>query len=410
MAQVPSESAQGAGPPTHFAPAERATPEAVQQAAAAVSASAVMSATLQSVGGILLVLNPQRQIVAVNHQLLRFLGCEEPDRLLGMRPGEALHCVHARDNPGGGCGTGPFCHTCGAAVAIVSSQRDGAPTEAECLLTATVAGQEQAFEFRVRATPIVMAGQPLTVIALQDISDLKRREALEAVFLHDLMNTASALQYAVRGLAMCGEAEREGLLRDIADLTQRVVAEIAEQRDLADLEAGRFRVRRAYTSPSELFEVLQHLFAHHACAVDKRLVFRCQGDDLLVRTDSILLVRALGNLVKNALEATPAGGEVRVTCRAEGGRVAFEVWNAAAMPREVALRVFIRYFSTKGRRGRGLGTHGAKLIVERHLGGRLSFTTSEAQGTTFRLELPREPQEPAAGSNSLPNVPIRSGG
>ncbi|HUT33324.1 MAG TPA: sensor histidine kinase [Planctomycetota bacterium] len=398
MPQVPSESAQGPSPETHFAPAERATPEAVQQAAAAVGASAVMTATLQSVGGILLILNPQRQIVAVNGHLLRFLGCEEPEKLLGMRPGEALHCVHAKDSPGGGCGAGPFCHTCGAAVAIVSSQRDNAPTEAECLLTATVDGQEQAFEFRVRATPVVMAGQRLTVISLRDISDLKRREALEAVFLHDLMNTASALLYAVRGLDRCPEAERAEVLRDIADLTRRLVAEIAERRDLRDMEAGRFRARTAYTSPSEVREVLAHVFAHHACASGKRLVcqFPAEGDDALLRTDSVLLIRALTNLVKNALEATGAGGEVRLSCRFEGHVGVFEVWNAGAMPDEVARHIFVRYYSTKGRQGRGLGTYGARLIVERYLGGRLSFTTSEAEGTTFRLELPREAEEPAA--------------
>lgn len=396
MAEAVSSRGDRSGPTTHFAPVERATAETVRQAAAAVSASPVMGAALRSLGGILMVLNQQRQIVALNEELLRFLGCDEPAKLLGMRPGEALHCVHAQDNPGGGCGTGPFCRTCGAAVAIVSSQRDDAPTEAECLLTATVGDHQEAFEFRVRAAPIVMDGQHLLVISLQDIRDLKRREALEDVFLHDLMNTASALQGIVGLLARCREEDRAELVGDIADISRRLVAEIAEQRDLADLEAGRFRPRMAFVSPSEVRELLEHLFAHHACAVDKRLVFRCEGEGLALRTDSVLLTRALTNLVKNAFEATPAGGEVRVTCRAAGDRIAFEVWNAAAMAEDVAMQVFRRYFSTKGRHGRGLGTYGARLIVERYLGGRLSFTTSEAEGTTFRLELPRLAEEPAA--------------
>jgi len=96
--------------------------------------------------------------------------------------------------------------------------------------------------------------------------------------------------------------------------------------------------------------------------------------------------------VKNAFEGTAPGGEVRVRCFTEDDSVVFEVWNAAAMPAEVAMQVFVRYFTTKGRRGRGLGTYGARLIAERYLGGSLSFATSEAQGTTFRLKLPRPPQ------------------
>lgn len=390
----------GATEDTFFAPAERATPDAVQSAAAAVSRNPVMTATLQGVGGILLILNPQRQIVAVNDELLRFLGCENPEKLLGMRPGEALHCIHAADNPRGGCGTGRFCRTCGAAVAIVSSQASDAPAESECLLTANVAGRPEAFEFRVRASPVEMNGQRLLVISLQDIRDLRRREALEDIFLHDLMNTASALQYAVTCLERAANGARADLVRDLGEMTQRLIAEIAEQRDLCDMEAGRFQPRMAYTSASELQDVLQHLFAHQACAAGKSLVFRHEGEELLV-TDSVLLLRALTNLVKNAFEATAPGGEVRLASRIGPQHAVFEVWNAAAIPQEVAMHIFVRYFSTKGRRGRGLGTYGTRLIVERFLGGRVSFTSSESEGTTFRVELPLQPSPPAAAERNV---------
>jgi signal transduction histidine kinase len=57
-------------------------------------------------------------------------------------------------------------------------------------------------------------------------------------------------------------------------------------------------------------------------------------------------------------------------------------------------RIFQRSFSTKASRGRGLGTYGMKLFGERHLGGRVSFTTGEAEGTVFAIELPR-PAPPA---------------
>ncbi len=114
------------------------------------------------------------------------------------------------------------------------------------------------------------------------------------------------------------------------------------------------------------------------------------AEDETLRTDPQLLQPILTNMVKNALEATPEGGTVRVWSEARDDDVAFHVWNAAVMSPEVALRVFQRYFSTKAERGRGLGTYGLKLIAERYLHGHVSFTSSQDEGTTFHLVLPRE--------------------
>jgi len=58
------------------------------------------------------------------------------------------------------------------------------------------------------------------------------------------------------------------------------------------------------------------------------------------------------------------------------------------MPEAVRLQVFQRSFSTKGGRGRGVGTYSARLLAERYLGGRLSFSSVAGQGTTFVLDLP----------------------
>ncbi|HPD15684.1 MAG TPA: HAMP domain-containing sensor histidine kinase [Planctomycetota bacterium] len=389
MAEEPSSTAP---PLTHFAPAERASAEALRQAVDAVSAHPVMDAALRTFSGILMVLNAQRQIVAVNPELLRFLGCPDPEATLGMRPGEALQCIHARDNPLGGCGTGPACRSCGAAVAIVASLESDTAAEAECLLTArTAIGREEPFEFRVRAAPIELNGQRLLVISLQDIRDQKRREALEAVFLHDLMNTASALDGTLRLLARCAPAERDELLRDAIGIARRLTAEIAEQQDLVELEAGSFRPSLSHLSLRDVRDMAEALAATLGCAHGKSLSFNAEDDGPTLFTDPTLLTRALGNLLKNAFEATPPGGQVLLACRGENARAVLEVWNAAAIPPAVALRVFQRYFTTKGRKGRGLGAYGARLIVERYLGGRLTFTSSEAEGTTFRIELPVTP-------------------
>jgi signal transduction histidine kinase len=126
------------------------------------------------------------------------------------------------------------------------------------------------------------------------------------------------------------------------------------------------------------------------------------------RTDASLFMRVLANMLTNALEATGEGGEVRAWC--SGGEAAglpwaceFHVHNEAVMPRNVAIHVFQRSFSTKAHSGRGLGTYGMKLLGERYLGGAVSFVSREGEGTIFSLRLPRHP--PSAGSGKAPIGP-----
>jgi sensor histidine kinase regulating citrate/malate metabolism len=63
------------------------------------------------------------------------------------------------------------------------------------------------------------------------------------------------------------------------------------------------------------------------------------------------------------------------------------VWNKATMPDEIKLRVFQRHFSTKAGAGRGLGTYSMKIFGEQYLGGDVSFTSTENDGTVFSLTL-----------------------
>jgi len=94
-------------------------------------------------------------------------------------------------------------------------------------------------------------------------------------------------------------------------------------------------------------------------------------------------------MVTNAFEAGVPGDEVRMGVEATADEVTFRVWNRQRIPEKVCLRVFQKYFSTKAEGGRGLGTYAMKLLGETFLKGCVSFSTSAAAGTTFRICLPR---------------------
>jgi signal transduction histidine kinase len=117
-------------------------------------------------------------------------------------------------------------------------------------------------------------------------------------------------------------------------------------------------------------------------------VLHAAAADVTFASDKSLLARVLGNMIKNALEATPPEGVVTIGCDADDDNVDFWVHNESAMPREVQLQVFQRSFSTKGQ-GRGVGTYSIKLLTELYLNGEVSFASTPETGTTFRVSYPR---------------------
>jgi signal transduction histidine kinase len=110
-------------------------------------------------------------------------------------------------------------------------------------------------------------------------------------------------------------------------------------------------------------------------------------EDVVFESDLSLVQRVLGNMVKNAMEAAVPGETVTLGCNREPEGVSFRVHNPTYMPKEVRLQVFKRSFSTKGA-GRGLGTYSMKFLSENYLGGKISFTSTETEGTTFRVTYP----------------------
>jgi sensor histidine kinase regulating citrate/malate metabolism len=98
-------------------------------------------------------------------------------------------------------------------------------------------------------------------------------------------------------------------------------------------------------------------------------------------------LRVLINTIKNALEASKPNEVISAGCKQKNNEIEFWVHNPGFIPRNIQLQIFQRSFSTKGI-GRGLGTYSMKFLTVRYLGGDVSFTSTEQEGTTFRIRLP----------------------
>jgi signal transduction histidine kinase len=369
--------------PTYFLPAELASQETVQRQSRHFVDAPLAFALLNAVPNIVLVLNQQRQIVFSNRVLLDVLGTYGEEAILGLRPGEALDCVHARE-PGCGCGTTEFCRTCGAAQAILSGLH-GQQAAHECRI---VQRDGTALDLRVCVTPLSENGESFLVFAAEDISHEKRRQVLERLFFHDILNLAGVIMGYAELLSDPRHPDQVvQITQTLAEASHRLVEELEAQRELSAAENGDLVVRPSALRSLDLLHSVRALYNAHEVARGRRIAVAGQAHDVSITSDQVLLERVLANMVKNALEACAPGQAVTLSCRADDQHVSFEVHNPTFMPREVQLQIFQRSFSTKGS-GRGLGTYSMKLLSERYLRGRVAFATSPEHGTTFSATYP----------------------
>ena len=304
----------------------------------------------------------------------------------GSRVGEAVRCTHAHDEPAG-CGTTQFCKYCGAANAMMKCITDRITDVQECRIESLLTGEPIALDLRVTASPLPLGGEDFTVFSLRDITDEKRRQVLERMFFHDILNSAGGLHGMLEILDdLQGEDETE-LKHTLRDLSEQIVEEIQSQRDLLAAEEGHLSVKITDLNAPELLTRLCGLYRRHLVGHHRQINLLPAKGQPVIWADGVLLGRVLGNLIKNALEASERGQTVTVAF--ENTRYPlFTVHNPAAMPESVQMQMFQRSFSTKEGKGRGIGSYSVKLLTEKYLLGKVWFVSSEQEGTTFFVSLP----------------------
>lgn len=383
---------------TDFAPARRADPDTLEQQQAGFLGVSVGQSMLEAMPGPAMVLNEDRQILCVNSHLLQMVAMEDINRLLGQRPGEALGCVNLLSAPGnlvgcqharcapGGCGTTAACAHCGAVEAIQESLQTRGRVARECRITTTGGGS---LDLRVHATYLDIDGEDYVIVGLQDIGHEKRRQVLERAFFHDLLNTCGGLQgLAELLLDLEDDPQTEAAFkRDLAQISRMVVEEIKAHQQMLAAERGELRPALDEIDLPVFLPELVTLYRNHVVRGRQQLVLTAPPASRL-RTDASLLRRVLGNLIKNAIEATDDDATIALSATVDAGQVVFRVHNPGVIEPAVQMQIFQRSFSTKSGGGRGVGTYAARLFVEGFLGGKVAFMSDEATGTEFSVTLP----------------------
>jgi K+-sensing histidine kinase KdpD len=371
---------------TYFAPALRSSTEEIQHENELVGSQKLFNEVFGAMGGMSAVIDSNRQIIYANNEFLALLGLKTVDPILGKRPGEVVSCIHSGD-VASGCGTSMACTYCGAVNAILESQKTGLKSTKETRISTIVDEKLKSWDLQITSSPITLSGNTYYIFTVQDISNEKRRTALERIFFHDLLNSAGGLNGLLTILKEGTAPDETPELISLSEEASRdILEEIMLHRQLRAAENGDLQVKIERVNSIELLDSSVGKISSHEVGKGKHVLIDRNSDYEDFETDRIIFQRIIINLLKNALEATPLNESVVVGARDVGAKITFWVKNDEVIPMDVQMQLFQRSFSTKGQ-SRGIGTYSIKLLTENYLKGKVSFISNETEGTVFSVEL-----------------------
>ncbi len=278
------------------------------------------------------------------------------------------------------------------------------------LLLIDLAGPERrwmpvGFALFLLSPAVVLARRVQRTMQLEERSralelNARLREDVERMARHDLKTPLNSILGASRLLLEDSRLAIEQ--REMASVVERAGLRML---DMVNLSLGLYRMETGSydfrPQAVDLRELLARVLADLLPQADAAgVALRDPGPRAPVhaRAEELLCYSILANLVKNAIEATPAGGTVTVQVL-PGEPVRVTVHNPGVVPAELAPRFFDKYTSTGKTGGTGLGTYSARLMA-RAQGGELLLHTGSSEGTTLELQL-----QPLLRAAQLPAQP-----
>ena len=240
-----------------------------------------------------------------------------------------------------------------------------------------------------------MAARVETAALEQQELDRLRHELL-AWTSHDLQTPLTSMRAMVEAIAdnvVEDKDTRQRYLATILREIQSLSALIDDLLQVAQLDAGGLRMDPAWNSLSDLISDTLESFSELASQQGIRLAGKAGSDLDSTWFDAPRIGRVVANLIQNALQHTPRGGEVQVNARREIGGIAVEVRdNGEGISPDDLLRIFDTFYRGEKSRSRatggsGLGLAIAKGIIEAH-GGEIAATSEVGQGTTIEFKIP----------------------
>ena len=212
---------------------------------------------------------------------------------------------------------------------------------------------------------------------------------------HELKNPLFPLQVTVENLMRAKQKSPEMFEEVFQEGTATLLAEINNLKVIIGRFSEFSKMPQPQRRPTQLNDVVGSVLrVFHAQLqgndqARNRITVHTELAEALpeISADPDLLHRALQNLVLNAIDAMPQGGELTIRTGTIGDRIEISVSDTGSgLTQEECGRLFTPYYTTK-QHGTGLGLAIVQSVVSDH-GGKISVESTKEKGTTFRIELP----------------------
>ncbi|MFO0886239.1 MAG: protoglobin domain-containing protein [Pirellulales bacterium] len=208
---------------------------------------------------------------------------------------------------------------------------------------------------------------------------------MAAGIAHEMRNPLNVIQTSVYFLQHAADPSPEKRLQHLERIQRQVlVAEsvVSAMYDFAKMPLPEF-------VPVQVKGLLEEALANQEASRRAKTVIHCEPESLNLLGDRKQLLVVLGNLIRNALDAMPQGGELRLGASRQANWVVLTVEDeGVGIQSDQIHKVFEPFHSDKAR-GLGLGLAICRSIVENHHG-IISVASSPGEGTRFTVRLPAE--------------------
>jgi two-component system nitrogen regulation sensor histidine kinase NtrY len=242
-------------------------------------------------------------------------------------------------------------------------------------------------ELRYLELSVARLGTLGWVLAIEDSTQLMQAQKLAAWneaarrIAHEIKNPLTPIQLSAERIA-----KKYGNEPAIEEGCRTIINEVGQLTRMVDEFARFARMPAVHLEHAPLATNLQQAASLYSSVKPGVSVAVDADPEISLLMDPEQIRRAVGNLLKNAVEATESG-EIRVSARRKAQRVVIEVADPGrGVPDRDKEKLFLPYFSTKGR-GTGLGLAIVHRIVRDH-DGNISVHDNQPRGTRFHIELP----------------------
>ena len=225
------------------------------------------------------------------------------------------------------------------------------------------------------------------------ITELMRSERLSLVgtmansIIHDLKNPIQAIQSCSELIAMRSSNP------DIVEFTDIMLKAVGQMTDMAqellDFARGQTSLQKQPHAPKSVFAEFDSLLVRMLPANVHILREVHYSDEISV--DFGRFVRVLLNIAKNAIEAMPSGGVLRISLRQTGANAIFSIADTGTgIPADLMAKIFEPFVTYGKSKGTGLGMAIAKSVIESH-DGNIAIRSKIGIGTTVEISVPTLP-------------------